>query len=165
MNGSRDMGPCRVMALIALLLGAMVTTLLPAYGQQEVDPTWYDPWPAPNTAVVHFSQPREAIHRHQPRVKSVPSSRRTAKSSGKRQPDQRRLEALKERMKIPSADNCLAEGGFRCRLVEAAKKTVPPLAISGCGYGSMRPGLPPGEAVLPEKQCHQRPRHRPTFAL
>jgi len=43
---------------MAMLFGAIFTILLlPAYGQQEVDPTWYDPWAAPTTAVVHPSQP------------------------------------------------------------------------------------------------------------
>ncbi len=97
MNASRGMRPCKVMALIALLFGAMITLLLPAYGQQEVNPTWYDPWAAPNTRVVHSSQLREATHRHQPRVKSVSSSRRAARSSEKRQLDHpRRLEAFEK---------------------------------------------------------------------
>jgi len=91
MNGSRDSKPCSVMVLTTLLFGAMATTLLPAYGQQEVAPTWYDPWAAPNTAVVHSSQPREALHRPQPRIKPVSSSRSAAKSNGHRQPKQRHL--------------------------------------------------------------------------
>lgn len=38
----------RVIVLKAALLGAMALPMLlvPAYGQQEIDPTWYDPWPA-----------------------------------------------------------------------------------------------------------------------
>jgi hypothetical protein len=91
MNGSSDLKPCRVMALTTLLFGAMATTLLPAYGQQEVAPTWYDPWAAPNTAVVYSSQPREALHRPQPRIKPVSSSRSAAKSNGHRQPRERHL--------------------------------------------------------------------------
>ncbi len=51
-------GRRRVLASAAMLLGAIFTILLlPAYGQQDVDPTWYDPWAAPNAAVVHPAQP------------------------------------------------------------------------------------------------------------
>src|ERR1035441_6094314 len=44
----------------AILLGAIFTILLlPAYGQQEIDPTWYDP--SPVAAVAHSAQPVAAI--------------------------------------------------------------------------------------------------------
>jgi len=85
MNSSKGIRPRRVLALIATLFAAMVTALmLPAYGQQEVDPTWYNPWTAPNTVVVHSSQPRVAVHRHQGKVKSVSSAQVAAKVRGKR---------------------------------------------------------------------------------
>jgi len=52
-----------------MLFGAIFTILLvPAYGQQEVDPTWYDPWAAPNAAVVQPSQPPAVVHSSQPPV-------------------------------------------------------------------------------------------------
>ena len=35
-------------ALLATL--ALPTLTVPAFGQQEVDPTWYNPWPANKTA-------------------------------------------------------------------------------------------------------------------
>ena len=61
--GSEGIGRSRVLASMAMLFGAIFTILLlPAYGQQEVDPTWYDPWAAPNAAVVHPAQPPAAIH-------------------------------------------------------------------------------------------------------
>ena len=76
MNRSRDFRPRRVLARIAMLFGVMIVTLLPAYGQQEVNPTWFDPWPGPNAAhsSQHSSQPRAAIHRHQRTVRSVSSA-------------------------------------------------------------------------------------------
>jgi hypothetical protein len=47
----------RALAFSAMLMGALLTILLlPAYGQQEVDPTWYDPWVAPNAAVIQSAQ-------------------------------------------------------------------------------------------------------------
>jgi hypothetical protein len=72
MNSSKAIRFCRKLTLTATLFGAMVTTLLiPAYGQQEVDPTWYSPWVAPSTEAVRSAQPRVAVHR----------IRRTAKSA------------------------------------------------------------------------------------
>ena len=48
----------------------MVLTLA-AFAQQEIDPTWFNPWEAPETAVAQSSRPRVTIH-HQPRtVKDV----------------------------------------------------------------------------------------------
>jgi len=84
MNGPRGIRPRRVLAWIVMLFGAMVMTLLPAYGQQEVDPTWYDPWAAPNTVVVQSSQPRVAIHRHQRAMRPVSPARLAGKVRGKR---------------------------------------------------------------------------------
>ncbi|HMD17884.1 MAG TPA: hypothetical protein VKH18_14555 [Terriglobales bacterium] len=76
MNRLRDILPCRILASTAVLFGAMVTILLvPAYGQQEVDPTWYDPWAAPNTVVVHSSQPPAVVPQHQTTVRSVTLTR------------------------------------------------------------------------------------------
>jgi hypothetical protein len=64
MNGSKSIGRCRVLASMAMLSGAMFTILLlPAYGQQDVSPDWYDP--APNAAVVHPAQPVAALHSSQ----------------------------------------------------------------------------------------------------
>jgi len=67
MNGSKSIGRSRVLASMAVLFGAIFTIfLLPAYGQQEVDPTWYDP--AANTAVAQPSQPLVVAHAAQPTV-------------------------------------------------------------------------------------------------
>ena len=53
---------CRLMTYTALLSAAIFTILLlPAYGQQEVDPTWYDPSPAANAATVSPAQPTAAV--------------------------------------------------------------------------------------------------------
>ena len=83
MNRSKSIRPRRVLALIATLFAAMVTVfMLPAFGQQEVDPTWYNPWADANTAAVHSTKPRAAIHRHQGKVKSVSSARVAGKVRG-----------------------------------------------------------------------------------
>jgi hypothetical protein len=88
MNRSRNFKPRKVLAWMALLFGVMVTTLLPAYGQQEVNPTWFDPWPGPSAAVAQSSarspQPRAAIHRHQRVVRSVSAAPRAGKLRAKR---------------------------------------------------------------------------------
>lgn len=107
MNGSRAIRRCRVPALVAMLFGAMVATLsLPAYGQQEVDPTWFDPWAAPNTAVVQTSQPREAIHRNQSAIVSVSSAPEPASFAGDNlKPDRNRHDASSKRGRTQSADS------------------------------------------------------------
>jgi hypothetical protein len=67
MNGSKSIGRCRVLASMAMLFGAMFTIwLLPAYGQQDVSPDWYDP--APNAAAVHSAQPVAVMHSSKPPV-------------------------------------------------------------------------------------------------
>jgi hypothetical protein len=81
MNRSRGM---RRWASTAALFGAMAMAfLLPAYGQQEVNPTWYNPWPAPNTAVAHSAQPQVASHRRQPALKRASTAQGAQKSHGK----------------------------------------------------------------------------------
>jgi hypothetical protein len=63
----------RVPAFIAMLCGAIFTILLlPAYGQQEVDPTWYDPWAAPTAAAVHPAHPAAVVHPSQAHVSLAP---------------------------------------------------------------------------------------------
>jgi hypothetical protein len=82
MNSQNNLGSCKRFAWIAVLTGVMVTTFsLPAFGQQEVDPTWYDPW-VPKTVEVHAVQP--AAVQHRVTVKQVSYSRHAAKVSGKR---------------------------------------------------------------------------------
>jgi hypothetical protein len=85
MNHSKRISPCQALALIALLWGAMVATLpIPAFAQQDVDPTWYDPNPiphaVPNQAVLHPA----ALHPQQPAVTSVSTAQRAAKLRTKR---------------------------------------------------------------------------------
>jgi hypothetical protein len=63
MNGLKGIG-CRALASMAMLSGAIFTLLLvPAYGQQDVNPTWYDP--APNAAVAHPAQAAATVHSSQ----------------------------------------------------------------------------------------------------
>lgn len=133
MTRSEGIGRCRVPAFMAMLFGAICTILLlPAYGQQEVDPTWYDPWAAPNTAVIppsqpqavvhslHSSQPSVDTHRHQQTVESVSPAPDAGKFRGKNSRlDQSRHSAARKSGGTPSADSrlpgaaCLA--GFETR--------------------------------------------------
>jgi hypothetical protein len=63
MNGLKGIG-CRALGSMAMLSGAIFTLLLvPAYGQQDINPTWYDP--APSAAVAHPAQPAAAVHSSQ----------------------------------------------------------------------------------------------------
>jgi hypothetical protein len=84
MNGLKRISGCRSLAMIATLFGAMVTAfLVPAYGQQEVDPSWYNPWTPPNVAVAQSAQPRVIHHRHVRTVKTA-SAQNAANLRGKR---------------------------------------------------------------------------------
>ena len=38
------------------LIGALALTTLPCFAQQEMDPTWYNPWPSSSPKLVKISQ-------------------------------------------------------------------------------------------------------------
>lgn len=61
----RDMNLARILALNRHLLAvaAILTLLVPAYSQQEVAPTWYDPWKAASHTVVDRPQQTRTAHR------------------------------------------------------------------------------------------------------
>jgi hypothetical protein len=92
MNPSTDIRPRTVLAYIAMLFVAMVTTLLlPAYGQ-EIAPDWYDPYAVantapiaiPSTAAVHSAPSPVSFHQYQPAGASVSSAQAAEKFHGKR---------------------------------------------------------------------------------
>jgi len=132
-TGSKGIGRSRVLASMAMLFGAIFTILLlPAYGQQEVDPTWYDPWAAPNVAVVPPAQPPAVAHRSQSPVathwyqqtdRSVSPAADAGKSGVKdTQLDQSRHNSARKSGGTPSADSRLPGAarlaGFETRPAE-----------------------------------------------
>ena len=60
----QDMNLARIFALKRPLLAvaAILTLLVPVHGQQEVDPTWYDPWKAAGNTIVRHTQPVSYTH-------------------------------------------------------------------------------------------------------
>jgi hypothetical protein len=107
---------CRLMTYMAMLSAAIFTILLlPAYGQQEVDPTWYDPAPATSTAAVPASQPSAdvqaaqvsvAAHSTQQAVRSDSVAPDAARIHGKHaRLDQGRGSSARKRSDTPSAEN------------------------------------------------------------
>ena len=67
MNGSNGIGRCKGLASLAILMGALFTILLlPAYAQQDVAPSWYDPWAAPQALVAHPAQAPAVVRSSQP---------------------------------------------------------------------------------------------------
>jgi hypothetical protein len=57
--------PFRKLALFAALLSVMLTAgMVPVYSQQDVNPTWYDPWDATNTALVYSPTAQISVHFH-----------------------------------------------------------------------------------------------------
>ena len=80
MKESKQIRNWRVLAPVGKLLLALMASLLPAVAQQEVAPTWYAPWPIPDTAPVNSSQPRVVTYRHRRTAPAVTRSRHTGKS-------------------------------------------------------------------------------------
>jgi hypothetical protein len=76
----------KIFLLKATLLAAMLVPAagVPAYGQQEVDPTWYDPWAAQTKVVVQPAQRRASDHNPQQKVSSVTHSWQARKPRVKR---------------------------------------------------------------------------------
>jgi hypothetical protein len=77
MSGLRGIG-CRALQSMAIFGGFFVLLLVPAYGQQDINPTWYDPAPSaavanpvPPAAAVHTSQLPAAHHQNQQTAKAL----------------------------------------------------------------------------------------------
>ena len=97
----------------AILLGAIFTLLLrPAYGQQEMDPTWYDP--SPVAVVAHSAQPVAAVQSTQLQsadvspttTKAASQSQSATKSQSKKaRLDQSRRNAARRTTGTPTAEN------------------------------------------------------------
>ncbi len=69
-------------ALAAILLGVLTapTLTISAFGQQEVDPTWYDPWAKPTA--VSAPQTKAAIGTHKKAVVASSALPKAKKKSG-----------------------------------------------------------------------------------
>jgi hypothetical protein len=53
----------------------MLALLVPGYSQQETDPTWYNPWAAPNQAVVQRAPSRPANRKTRREIRSAAGRR------------------------------------------------------------------------------------------
>jgi hypothetical protein len=47
---------------LAGIVATLLVLLIPAYSQQEVDPTWYDPWTVASKATVHHLEEERKAH-------------------------------------------------------------------------------------------------------
>ena len=57
---------------LAEIVATLLMLLIPAYCQQEVDPTWYDPWTVTSKATLHHLQEeRKADLAHRKKIKSA----------------------------------------------------------------------------------------------
>jgi hypothetical protein len=55
-----------------LPLAMLLVFLVPSYSQQEVDPTWYDPWTRASKATVnHLQEERKADRAQRRKIKSA----------------------------------------------------------------------------------------------
>jgi hypothetical protein len=57
--------------LMALTLAGLMLFSASLYAQQEVSPSWYDPWQAPDKVTAHVSQSPVAKHTDQPTMVSA----------------------------------------------------------------------------------------------
>ena len=48
---------CRTVLNATYVAAIFLSLLTPAFAQQEIDPTWYDPWAKPAAHVVHAPTP------------------------------------------------------------------------------------------------------------
>jgi len=112
MNRSAAILRRNALASTAILFGAIFTIfLIPAYGQQDVDPTWYDP--TPSAAIAHPAQPTALVNaapvtvqQHQTAVKSQSNVTNAAKSHTKdKQLNQSRHDAARKTVGTPAARN------------------------------------------------------------
>jgi hypothetical protein len=117
MKRSESNNRSRNLMSAAILFGAMFTVLLvPAFGQQEVDPTWYDPSPAQVTsahqvqavAADQSAQLLVADRGSRRTMVSASSAANSAKSSGKRAHlNQRQRNAASKNVGTPAAKDRL----------------------------------------------------------
>ncbi len=73
MKASSGCKPFRGLVRLAVLLSTVLTAgLVPVCGQQDVDPSWYDPWAATNPAHVHSPTAQTSVHLHPGKVGAGP---------------------------------------------------------------------------------------------
>jgi len=78
-------GRNRIFLLKAALLAAMFLPAfgLPVYAQQEVDPTWYDPWAAQTNVVVQPAKSRTHKQESRQSTTAVPPSQHAQRTRPK----------------------------------------------------------------------------------
>ncbi len=65
----------KIATLILALLAFIAALTAPACGQQEIDPTWFDPWATPSVKMVPPSPPRVGAQHRAPKVRFVSASK------------------------------------------------------------------------------------------
>jgi hypothetical protein len=86
--------------LLAMTFASMFLFATSLYAQQEVDPTWYDPWGAPSTVTSHpVAPPHVAKNENHPKIDSgltqLRSEKLRASDSPVIQPGQSRPQPLR----------------------------------------------------------------------
>jgi len=86
MKTSSTLRMARTLVVNATLILGMAGSMLcvPAYSQQEVDPSWYNPWPEPAKEIASSSGPRASNHKIPAKAGSELSQKRTGKLRPKR---------------------------------------------------------------------------------
>jgi hypothetical protein len=114
------------------------------FAQQEVDPTWYDPWAAPNKVSASVTQPPAAQSKHQPKMVSGLPKGNSAKVRAKRSVSRRTLSQTDLALSCHSPRNW-SIGGIPAfsPLNEAAPY------CSGVGTPALNPARPMGRVDPP----------------
>ena len=68
-----------------------------AYGQQEIAPTWYDPWATPNQVAVRDAKPQAGNHEPKQRTTNVSTHPGSKKGRTHSSPAQRQTVAATRR--------------------------------------------------------------------
>jgi hypothetical protein len=66
----------RIAVNATLTVIAMLTLLVPAYSQQDIDPTWYNPWAELNQVAVQHPQSRPANRKTRREIRSAAAVRK-----------------------------------------------------------------------------------------
>lgn len=71
-------------AVAIFVIGVSTWNTPAVYGQQEIDPAWYNPWPSADKVDAQPSRPPVAHYKIQKKIHSASSEHRPAKPQAKR---------------------------------------------------------------------------------
>jgi hypothetical protein len=113
------------------------------FAQQEVDPTWYDPWAAPNKVSAPATQPPAAQRKHQPKMVSGLPKGNSAKVRAKRSVSRRTLS------QTDLAVSCHSPRNWSIGVTAFSPRNEDALYCSGFGGPALNAARPMGRVDPP----------------